>query len=155
MGSGESYAETFKELPLSPLILVFCSLVLLILSALVFYHYYLGSTLQTTYEHYSGTFSSYFQKPYSTGSAFTNLKQRIFIRKNPRPFFEPMEVHEPDRQNFKAPELKTPQSLIDQSHSMISNSCLTQNDYPDYASDHYQHQPQRNKVNLSGIGALG
>ena len=45
MGSADSYAETFKELPLSPLILVFCSLVLLILSALVFYHYYLGSTL--------------------------------------------------------------------------------------------------------------
>lgn len=47
----ESYGETFKRLPLTPLIILFCAFVLLGLTALVFYHYYLGATFQTTYEH--------------------------------------------------------------------------------------------------------
>ena len=51
MDIDESYGETFKRLPLAPLVLLFCAFVLLILTALVCYHFYLGATFQTTYEH--------------------------------------------------------------------------------------------------------
>lgn len=64
----ESYAETFKRIPLAPVILAFCSFVLLGLTALVFYHYYLGATFQTTYEHRKSTHSSYQWRPFDTGS---------------------------------------------------------------------------------------
>ena len=42
--AADSYGETFKELPLVPLVLLFCSFVLVGLTALVVYHYYLSST---------------------------------------------------------------------------------------------------------------
>jgi len=64
----ESYAETFKRLPLAPLVLLFCSFVLLCLTALVFYHYYLGATFQTTYEHRKGNHKFYNWRPFDTGS---------------------------------------------------------------------------------------
>ena len=43
LSTGKSYRETFKDLPLAPLILVICAVALLLLTALVFYHYYLAS----------------------------------------------------------------------------------------------------------------
>ena len=42
--TGHSYRETFKELPLAPLVLLFCSFVLVLMTALILYHYYLTST---------------------------------------------------------------------------------------------------------------
>ena len=60
LATDESYGETFKRLPLAPLVILFCAFVLLILTALVFYHFYLGATFQTTYEHRKNTYREYY-----------------------------------------------------------------------------------------------
>ena len=57
LSQSASYGETFKEIPLAPLIILFCAFVLLGLLVLVIYHYYLGGTNQTTYEHRKGTYA--------------------------------------------------------------------------------------------------
>ena len=85
-----SYGETFKNLPLAPLVLIFCAFVLVILTALVVYHFYLGSTFQTTYEHRKNTFRDYFWRPFDTGSLLSNLKQRVFTRKSPVALLNPL-----------------------------------------------------------------
>ena len=96
LDSGDSYLETFKRLPLSPLVLLFCSFVLVGLTALVFYHYYLGATFQTTYEHRKSTHSQYNWRPFDTGSRWQNLKQRIFMKKSKLPILRPLELYDPD-----------------------------------------------------------
>jgi len=47
------------------------------------------------------------------------------MKKSPVPILRPLERYDPDNQNYKAPELKTPQSLVDRSISMTSNSQVT------------------------------
>lgn len=93
---GDSYAETFKKLPLAPLVILFCSFVLLGITILVFYHYYLASTFQTTYEHRKGSYSQYFWRPFDTGSKLRNLKERVFTKKSQFPIFNPLEQHLPE-----------------------------------------------------------
>ena len=91
-----------------PLVIVFCSIVLLGLTVLVLYHYFLASTFQTTYEHRKGSYSKFQWRPFDSGSCFKNLAQRVFARKSESAIFDPLEPHDPDTQNFKASALKTP-----------------------------------------------
>ena len=95
-----SYGETFKNLPLAPLVLIFCAFVLVILTALVVYHCYLGATFQTTYEERKNSFKNYFWRPYNTGSCRRNLKERIFTKKSAAALFDPLQKHAPELQNF-------------------------------------------------------
>lgn len=96
MDTNESYRETFKRLPMTPLIILFCAFVLLGLTALVGYHYYLGFTFQTTYEHRKHTYANYLWRPFDSGSCWSNLRQRVFTKKSAEPIFNPLELHLPE-----------------------------------------------------------
>ena len=60
------------------------------------YHYYLASTNQTTYEHRKGSYAQYLWRPFDAETWFSNFKQHIFQKKNPKPYFEPLELYDPD-----------------------------------------------------------
>ena len=92
------------------------------LTILVFYHVYLASTYQTTYEHRKGTYDAYYWRPFNTRSICRNFFQRVFTRMNPRPYFEPLELYDPEKDEYKIPELKTLQSQFEYSQSMVSRS---------------------------------
>ena len=102
--------------------ILLCAVTLLGLTVLVFYHYYLASTFQTTYEHRKGNYAAYLWRPFDSGSLLANLKQRVYPKHRKLPIFRPLEEYVPEQENYREPELKTPQSLFDQSHSMVSIS---------------------------------
>ena len=106
--TGHSYRETFKELPLAPLVLLFCSFVLFLMTALILYHYYLSSTYQTTYEHSKGTYKRYLWRPFDTKSCWQNFINRVFTKKSKRPIFDPFDEYNPEVQNYKPSEHRTP-----------------------------------------------
>ena len=91
MDKNDALKETFKEIPLVPIIILLGGLTLLALGLLVIYHYKLSMFNQTTYEQRKDTFTYYNQSPFEAYSIGKNLGLHIFTPKPAKPVFRPLE----------------------------------------------------------------
>ena len=96
------------ELPLVPVVIFLGSVTLLALLILVLYHYKLASFNQVTYEQRKDTYTFYNWSPFRHYSTLRNCFSRIWVKKPKNAIFRPLSLYNPEEEEFKIPDKKTP-----------------------------------------------
>lgn len=83
------WQETMQTMPLSIPVSVLSGAALVLLSALIGFHFKIKSKNETTFEQHKKTFGAFEQSPFRKRTWYSNLRIAVCIKKPKRPVFEP------------------------------------------------------------------